>query len=146
MNGDYQKAIQYAQAALADEPTNPNLYGNLGLIYSSNKQYLDAIDMLRIAIRGGTSTDGQVVEGLAMDYGRIAQYYYTYGLALAREGQCGEALQVSQAIQVGLRNDDVAVYNAQEMITICEQLAKEGMSDVTPTAEPEGSLTPTTAP
>lgn len=146
MNGDYQKAIQYAEAALADAPTNPNLYGNLGLIFSSNKQYLDAIDNLRIAIRGGTAADGQVVEGLSMDYGRIAQYYYTYGLALAREGQCGEALQLSQAIQVGLRNDDVAVYNALEMINICERLAKEGKSDITPTASPVGTVVPTAAP
>lgn len=146
MNGDYQKAIQYAEAALADDPTNPNLYGNLGLIFSSNKQYLDAIDMLGIAVRGGTAADGQVVDGLTMDYGRIAQFYYTYGLALAREGQCGEALQLSQAIQVGLRNDDVAVYNALEMINICERLAKEGKSDITPTVEPAGTISPTTAP
>lgn len=142
MNGDYQKAIQYAEAALVDDPTDPYLYGNLGQIFSSNKQYLDAIDMLRIAIRGGVSAEGEEVKGLALDYGRIAQYYYTYGLALAREGQCGEALQLSQAIQVGLRNDDIAVYNALEMINICERLAKEGKSDVTPSAPVEGTLTP----
>ena len=142
MNGDYQKAIQYAEAAIVDEPQNAYLYGNLGLIFSSATQYLDAIDMLRIALRGGVSADGAPVEGLAMDYGRIAQFYYTFGLALAREGQCAEALQISQAVQMGLRNDDIAVYNAQEMINICQRLTLEGNSDITPSAE-TGELTPT---
>lgn len=147
INGDYQKAIQYAEAAIVDEPQNPALYGNLGLVYSSSTQYLDAIDMLRIAIRGGTSADGAPVGGLPMAYGRVAQFYYTYGLALAREGQCSEALQISQAIQSGLRNDDVAVYNAEEMVNICERLMREGGTDITPTV-PQGdaAATPSVTP
>ena len=136
LNGDYQKAIQYGEAAIMDEPQNARLYGNLGLIYSSAKQYLDAIDMLRIAVRGGVSSDGAPVEGIPMDYGRVAQYYYTYGLALARVGQCGEALEISQAVQMGLRNDDIAVFNAEEMVNICERLAREGKSDIAATATP----------
>jgi len=142
INGDYQKAIQYAEAALAYDPQDPYLYGNLGLVYSSATQYLDAIDMLRIAVKGGVSADGASVEGLPMAYGRVAQYYYTYGLALAREGQCSEALQISQAIITGLRNDEVAIYNAEEIVNICERLVREGNADITPT-EPavEGSPT-----
>ncbi|HOW91957.1 MAG TPA: tetratricopeptide repeat protein [Anaerolineaceae bacterium] len=132
INGDYQKAIQYAEAALLDDPTNPFLFGNLGLIYSSAAQYADAIDNLRIAIRGGTSSDGAPVEGIPMTYGRVAQYYYTYGLALAREGQCDEAVQISLAVQNGLRNDDVAVYNAEEMVKICGGT----ITDSTPTDAP----------
>ncbi len=146
INGDYQKAIQYAEAAIVDEPQDPYLYGNLGLVYSSAIQYLDAIDMLRIAIRGGTSAEGDPVEGLPMDYGRIAQYYYTYGLALAREGQCSEALQISQAIINGLRNDDIAVYNAEEMVNICERLVREGGADITPTTAVDETATPEAAP
>ncbi len=146
MNGDYQKAIQYAQAALLDQPQNAYLYGNLGLIYSSSGQYLDAIDMLRIAVRGGVSADGAPVEGLPMDYGRIGQFYYTYGLALARVGQCGEALQIAQAVINGLRNDEIAVYNGQEMINICERQGEEGGAGLTPTAAPGTTLTPVVTP
>jgi len=147
INGDYQKAIQYAEAAIVDDPLDPYLYGNLGLVYSSATQYLDAIDMLGIAVRGGTSSEGAPVEGLPMDYGRVAQYYYTYGLALAREGQCSEALQISQAIITGLRNDDVAVYNAEEMINICERFVTEGGTASEPTTEPdEESATPEATP
>ena len=68
--------------------------------------------------------------GLPLDYERIGEFYYTYGLVLAKLGQCGEALQIAQAVSTGLRNDEVAVYNAQEVINICERLAVEGKSDL----------------
>ena len=132
-NGDYSKAIQYAETALALVPTDPNLYGNLGLVYWRNDQYLDAVDVLRLAVRGGTTADGLIISGLELDYDRTGQYYYTYALALAKTNQCGEALQIAQAVITGLRNDDIAQYNAQEVIVMCEQLAKSGSSDL-PTA------------
>jgi len=133
-NGDYAKAAQYGEAAIADDPSNPMLYGYLGLVYWKQQKFYDALDTLRLAVRGGTDKNGVVVEGLPMDYGRIGEFYYTYGLTLAKLGQCGEALQIAQAVATGLRNDDVAVYNAQEVINTCERLAKEGKSDVpTPT-------------
>lgn len=72
-----------------------------------------------------------------MAYGRVAQFYYTYGLALAREGQCGEAIQISLAIQNGLRNDDVAVYNAEEMMKICEGTDTENGEEPIPTDSPQ---------
>jgi tetratricopeptide (TPR) repeat protein len=139
LNGDYPKALQYGIAALADNPSDPYLYGNLGLIYWGMKQYLDAVDVLRIAITGGTAKTGEIVSGLPLTPGRVGGYYYIYALALAKTGQCGEALQIAQAVAVGLRNDEIAAYNAQETINICEQLAKQGKSDI-PTAVP--SITP----
>jgi tetratricopeptide (TPR) repeat protein len=144
-NGDYAKAVQYGEAAVADAPTNAMLYGYLGLVYWKQQQYLDAIDALRLAVRGGTAKTGEVVEGLPLAYDRVGEFYYTYGLALAKVGQCGEALQIAQAVATGLRNDDVAVYNAQEVINTCERLAKEGKSDVptpTPTINVVSSVTP----
>lgn len=149
-NGDYAKAIQYAESAIALKPEEPTLHGNLGLVLWKNKQYLDTVDELRLAVRGGTTKDGVVVSGLELDYNRIGEYYQTYGLALARTNQCGEALQIAQAVATGLRNDDIAQYNAQEVIIICESLAKQGIADL-PTATPiivqdtsdSGTLTPT---
>ena len=144
-NGDYAKAIQYGEAAVADDPTNPTLYGYLGLVYWKQQQYLDAVDALRLAVRGGTTKNGEVVTGLALDYERVGEFYYTYGLVLAKLGQCGEALQIAQAVSTGLRNDEMAVYNAQEVINICERLAIEGKSDV-PTAIPSNTPIPTATP
>lgn len=82
---------------------------------------------------------------MPLDYGRIGEFYYTYGLSLAKLGQCGEALQIAQAVATSLRDDDVAIYNAQEVINTCERLAKEGKSDlptVTPTQGPAATATP----
>jgi tetratricopeptide (TPR) repeat protein len=134
-NGDYAKAIQYAESAVSLAPSDPTLHGNLGLILWKNKQYMDAVDQLRLAVRGGTTVDGVAVTGLELDYNRIGEFYQTYGLALAKTNQCGEALQIAQAVATGLRNDDVAQYNAQQVIIMCEALAKEGAADL-PTGTP----------
>lgn len=141
-NGDYAKSIQYGEAAVVDDPSNALLYGYLGLVYWKQQQYYDAVDALRLSVRGGTNKDGVVVEGLPLDYGRVGEFYYTYGLALSKLGQCGEALQIAQAVATNLRNDEISVYNAQEVINTCERLAKEGKSDV-PTQVP--TITPTPA-
>ena len=135
MNGEYAKAVQYAEAALQDDPTDPYLYGNLGLTYWRNSQYQDAVDVLKMAVQGGTTSSGETVKGLSMDYSTAGQFYYTYGLALAKVGQCNLALQIAQAVATGMRDDEIAVYNAQEVINTCELLAKAGATDV-PTATP----------
>jgi hypothetical protein len=103
-------------------------------MYYHNRQYPESVGPLRLAVRGGTLDTGQEVKGLPLDYGRVAEYYYTYGLAMAHTGDCGEALQISQLLQQGVPKDDVAVSNAQEMINICQQVADS-------TATPVVSLT-----
>lgn len=135
MNGEYAKAVQYAEAALQDDPTDPYLYGNLGLTYWRNSQYQDAVDALKMAVQGGTNSAGAAVKGLTMDYSTAGQFYYTYGLALSKVGQCNLALQIAQAVATGMKDDEIAVYNAQEVINTCELLAKAGATDV-PTATP----------
>jgi hypothetical protein len=42
-------------------------------------------------------------------------------------------LQIASSIATNLRDDDIAVYNAQEVILICEQLAQQGATEA-PTA------------
>ena len=143
-NGDHTKALQYADDALKISPTDPYMYGNEGLIYWQIEQYQNAVDMLRMAIKGGVNSAGQEVKGLPLDYGRVGEYYYTYGLALAKLGQCGEALPVAQSITSNLMSDQIAQYNAQEINNICEQLAKTG-GVVTPTPQTTLVIQPTEA-
>jgi tetratricopeptide (TPR) repeat protein len=134
--GDYAKAIQYAQAAIKISPTDPYLYGNLGVAYKQYKKYNEAIDPLRLAVRGGTTADGQEVKGIPLDYNiRIMEYYYSYGIALARTGTCGEALQISQLILQVVPDDEDSVYNAREMVKICQE-------QVSGTATPTKAVTP----
>lgn len=122
--GDYAKAVQYALEAVKASPEDPYMYGNLGTIYYRVPNYPDAIAALRLAVRGGKASDGTDVKGLPLAAGRVTEYYYTFGLALARQGDCGEALQISQIIQQGASTDDVATYNAQEMVNICTQISE----------------------
>ena len=133
--GDFAKAIQYAQAAIKINPKDPFLYGNLGTMYYRNKQYTESIAPFRLAVRGGATSDGVEVKGLPLDYGRIAEYYYFYGLAAARLNQCSEAVSLSQLIQQGVPNDETAVYNAKEMINICQQ-------NINGTSTPTRGVTP----
>jgi len=136
--GEYAKAIQYAQKAVADNPEDPFMYGNLGSMLYRNQQYSDAILALRMAIRGGTTEDGTIVRGLPLDYTmRIMEFYYTYGLALARLNQCGEAVQIAQTILQTVIDDETSTYNAREMINICQ--ANLG---ITPTSEADVNVTP----
>lgn len=139
--GEYEKAVQSAELALNDDPTNPHRYGNLGLMHYQNDDFSAAIANLGIAIHGGRSSDGETVAGLTLDYGFIAQYYYTYGLALARQNRCSEALPIFQALLSGVPNDEFAVFNANEGLNICRALIGEQPTP-DPNATPGEETTP----
>jgi tetratricopeptide (TPR) repeat protein len=138
--GEFARAIQYAVRAVELSPADAFLYGNLGTMYYRNREYDKAVEPLRLAVRGGQASTGEIVAGTPLDYGRAAEYYYLYGLALARTGQCSEAIQISQQLQKGVANDEVAVYNAQEMINICQETGGK-LPTITP--QPTSQVTPT---
>lgn len=117
--GEYAKAIQFAEQSVKVAPTDPYMYGNLGTMYYKNKQFEDSIKPLKLAVTGGVADTGEEVKGLPLAYGRVAEYYFTYGLTLANLGMCGEALPISQALMEGVKNDEISVYNAQEIVNIC---------------------------
>lgn len=133
MAGEYAKAIQYAEDAVKNDPSDPYLHGNLGIVLRKNFQLAEAIVELRLAVRGGKTADGIEVAGLPLNYGRIAEYYFSYGLALADTGDCTEAVKIAQMLQQSAGNDPISMYNAQEMINICEIQA----GTVTATPAPE---------
>lgn len=141
--GEFRKAAQYAEQAVNDSPEDPFMWGTLGTMHYRLGEFGSAIQALRLAVRGGTTPSGAVVKGLPLDYGRILEYYYLYGLALAKAGQCNEAVEISQLIIQGASDDEIAVYNAEAMVTICQ-----GGVVGTPTAEGEPAMgeemTPTT--
>ena len=131
--GEYGVASQYARQAVELDPANPRLRGNLGRMYYHNGALEEAISEFNLAIRGGQAAEGVWVEGLALrpDDFRILEYYYTYGLALAKQGVCEEAIQIFEAILITAPEDEIAVFNAEEGLVICGQLER------TPTPEAE---------
>ena len=146
--GEYAKATQYAETAVTDNPTDANLRGNLGVMYYRNLEWPKAVEQLKIVVAGGATDDNQPIEPIPLaNDTRIAEYYFTYGLVLARLNRCGEALQIAQQIQARIPSDEIAVANAQEMINICQQnLAATPTPELLPLATetnlPE-ALTPT---
>ncbi|NOY98527.1 MAG: tetratricopeptide repeat protein [Chloroflexi bacterium] len=120
--GEYAKAVQYGEQALKDDPTSANLHGNLGVMYYHNFQWPEAAQELALAIYGGTLGEDQTIEPLTLNNStRVAEYYFTYALVLARLNRCGEALQVSQTILGTIPGNELAVFNANEAISLCEQ-------------------------
>ena len=139
-DGRYPQAAQYAEEAIKVQPDDPRLYGNLGITYYKIGDFDKAIPVLALAVRGGVAEDGTTVEGLPLDYGRIEEYYWYYGFALAKSNRCAEAVPIFQALLTGVPNDEIAVYNATEGLAICQGGLDEPQP---PTATPEGEGTPT---
>ena len=135
--GEFAKAVQYAEQAVNDDPANPRMHGNLGSMYFRNLQYNRAIESLELAVRGGVTAGGVVVEGLPLSYSMsVMEYYSRYGLALARVNRCGEAVQVAQAMLQTVPDDPTAVYNAEIIIETCQEF-----QDNPPTPMPDDGET-----
>lgn len=140
-DGRFPQAAQYAEEALKVEPSDPRLHGNLGIIYYKMEEFDKAIPPLKLAVNGGSAAEGAVVEGLPLDYGRVEEYYWYLGFALARKARCSEAIPIFQALLTGVPNDEIAVYNATEGLAICaETLGTPRPPTETPTAD---EITPT---
>ena len=121
--GEYGKAMQFAESSVANNPADTNLRGNYGVMLYRNAYWEDAIRELSYVVKGGLSDDGHEMEviNLVPDAPRIAEYYFTYGLALARTDQCGEALQIAQLIISRIPADELAVDNANEITNRCTE-------------------------
>jgi len=120
--GEYGKAMQYAESAVANNPADTNLRGNLGVMYYRNAYWPEAVEQFKYVVNGGFTQDGIQLDAIALTPStRIAEYYFTYGLALARLNQCGEALQIAQMIIARVPADELAVDNANAINSRCEQ-------------------------
>jgi tetratricopeptide (TPR) repeat protein len=139
--GEYAKAVQYAESAVANDPTNPYLRGNWGFMLYKNNDFPNALTQLSLAINGGTTEDGLIIQPqpLTADDTRIAQYYYVYAILLARNNRCGEALPVTQLLISAVPDDADAAYN----VTYVQQLCEENMGTPSPTPLATQKVTPT---
>jgi tetratricopeptide (TPR) repeat protein len=130
--GSYAQALQYAETAVKDAPANANLRGNYGVMFYRNFYYDEAVQQLSLAINGGRTEDGQEITGLPLtDSPLVVEYYFTYGLALARTNQCGEALQIAQKVRTKVPDDENAVFAADEVNRICEENLNNPTADTT---------------
>jgi len=115
--GEFFAAALNVQAALEFDPTNPDIYGQLGVVFFRSRNYEGSIFSLKCATYGCSGDDScrgrgleacnpdlgpeyaaQEINGLDISPNTIV-YYYTYGSVLAalsrpRDNQCGEAMRV----------------------------------------------------
>ena len=139
--GEYSKALQYAESAATDAPSDPKYHGNWGVMFYRNFYYDDAVRELGLAIYGGTTKDGVKVTGVPLTNNtRISEYYFTMALALARTNQCGQALEIVQELQSRVPTDEIAMDAANKSIDICQ----ENLNNP-PTSTPALPIIPDTA-
>jgi len=147
--GEFGKALQYAADAVQEAPTDPYMHGNYGVMLYKNGKYAEAVRELALVVHGGLTADGVTVEGLPLDYGRVAEYYFTYGWALLRLRRCDEAVPIFQAILNTIPADQISVENAQAGLKTCRELALTPQPNLTGTPEgtpAPGETTPTPTP
>ena len=142
--GDYAKAVQYAEQAMRDDPNSARLHGNYGVMLYRNLRWSEAVDQLRLSIYGGSTEDGGQVEPLPLDPNdRFSiEFHYTYALALARENQCGEGLQIVQLLQSRVRSNEDAMAAADKAIEICQENLDNPAVDTPTPAPTEGTPLP----
>jgi tetratricopeptide (TPR) repeat protein len=164
--GEFFIASRNVQKALEFRPQDPDVYGQLGIIYFKARNYETSIYSLKCAIRGCSGDDsckgrglekctedepGVDVTGLALSPSTVV-YYYVYGSVLAalsrpQDNKCPEAMQVLGEVKQAFGSDpDIAgIISAGE--TICTSLGDTASSSPGPSATPEvmidGTETPT---
>lgn len=134
-DGRFPQAAQYAEEAVKVIPADPRLHGNLGIIYYKMEDYPRAIPALILATKGGSTNEGVAVEGLSLTYGRVEEYYWYLGFALARSLRCAEAIPVFQQLLTDVPNDEIAVYNATQGLEMCAESAQTPQPTIPATVE-----------
>ena len=149
-DGEFFIAALNVQQALAFTPANPDVYGQLGVIYHKSRNYEGAIPALECALEGcdaeqscevrqcDPETDPMVaVEGLPLT-GSTVVYYFTYGSVLSglhREGddKCDKAMVVFDQLRASYPDDATIMSIVRAGEEICTYV--EPTLTVSPTTE-----------
>ena len=169
--GEFFIAAENVKTALEYEPTNADIYGQLGIIYFRSRNYEGSIYSLKCAIRGCSGEDSCLgrglercfpelgeepveITGLALEPNTIV-YYYTYGSVLAalsrpRNNMCAEALQVMEEVRAEVDANEEEYADGRGTIIsivnaadeICGSLVTEGLPDLAVTPETTETVLP----
>jgi tetratricopeptide (TPR) repeat protein len=137
--GKYAQAVQYAETALNDDPTDAYLRGNYAYMLYKKGDFGLAANQFTMVIYGGQTEDGQTIEPLPISNDDwVARYYYAYVVLLAKLGRCDEVLTVTQTILGALPDNEYAIYNTDYALSQC------ALGTPTPApSESQGEATPT---
>jgi tetratricopeptide (TPR) repeat protein len=143
--GQFFAAARNADVALSFDPTNPDIYGQLGYIQFQARNFEGSIPMLECAVQGCEVLYDEVwgviplvdgseeqldslprltVVGLPLSNSSVV-YYYVYGSVLAAFNLCDEAIEILDLVSAEFYNDDIIMGIVQESYTVCEILGTE---------------------
>jgi tetratricopeptide (TPR) repeat protein len=160
--GEFFAAALNAQKAVALDPTNADLYGQLGGIYKSGRNFETAIYALQCAVDGCTpeisclarngcpaGDDGVTVIPLLLSP-RSAVYYLDYGSVLAafspqKSSNCDAAVRVLTLLIQTYSTDQIIVRNASDGLSICANVMAAQTQTPMPVTMPASTvnITPT---
>jgi len=157
--GEFYAAGRNVQKALEFDPSNPDVYGQLGIVFQRSRNFEGAIPALKCAIYGCTAAEscdarggcaaGEAsadVKGMELSQDSVV-YYYSYisnlaALSRPKDNKCPEARKVIAEIrQAGYDADPVVSQILQENENICD-LVGTGVTISSFTPTPDGSATP----
>lgn len=158
--GEFFAAARNAIKAVKIEPSNAELYGQLGNVYKRGRNYETSIIALKCAVEGCTAVEsceaigesGGCATGVAVTAlpltDNSASYYLDYGSVLAAFGPihpdyCVTAVRVLNQLMAVYGADPITARNAQDGLSICASVASAKTQ--TPTLLPTPTLryTPT---
>ena len=144
--GEFFIAAENVKTALEYEPTNPDIYGQLGVIYFRSRNYEGSIFSLKCAIYGCSGEDSCYgrglercfpefnenpvdVQGMAISPNTIV-YYYIYGSVLAAlsrpaDNKCAQALQTMDEVMAELEANPDEYADGRETIVSIVDAAEE---------------------
>jgi tetratricopeptide (TPR) repeat protein len=164
--GEFFIAALNMARALAINPSDPDLYGQLGFVYYKARNYESAIPVLHCAVEGCSAEEsqlilcelgyaecgpdaaegsfkGQEVIGLPLASGS-REYYYTYAAALAyysgtdiAPSGCSDAERIHQELLQVYGSDTIVRDIVEENREICSIVSPSEDLETTPTVEPE---------
>ena len=151
-DGEFFAAALNVNRALEFTPANPDVYGQLGVVYHKSRNYEGAIPAFECAIKGCDAAqscevrecdpdqDPMVsVEGLPLSDGTVV-YYFTFGSVLSglhREGddKCEKAMGIFDQLRSQYANDPTImsiVRAGEEVCTYSEISPTETSTETTP--------------
>jgi len=151
--GEFFIAARNVQTALQYQPTNADIYGQLGIIYFRSRNYEGSIYALKCAIYGCSGEDSCLGRGLDKCYPDLGEkpvevqgleispntiiYYYIYGSVLSAlsrpaDNNCSEAMQTMDEVMAELNANPDDYADGRETIVsiveageeICQSLAE----------------------
>jgi tetratricopeptide (TPR) repeat protein len=159
--GEFFAAALNAQKAVAIDPTNADLYGQLGDIYKRGRNFETAILALRCAISGCSPDESCKARNLSSDCGgatvqplllnpNSATYYLDLGSLLAAfspnfPSYCTEAVSVLTQVKNAYPDNAILVLNANDGLSICANVAAAETQTPTPfttPATPQATMPP----